>query len=115
MLFEYPGGAVQAQIDGGSTLALTLLYTAVFAGWAYSLHSTARGSRVALIAVLALNSLVWLAVPVGWTTAYCTGDCQARAGILFNTANWLNLVFGLLATAAIGMCLWRGKEGRRTR
>src|SRR5512147_324250 len=68
MLFEYPDGAVQAKIDGGSTLAVTLAYTAVFAGWAYAMHAATRGSRGALIAVLALNSLVWLAVPVGWIT-----------------------------------------------
>jgi hypothetical protein len=34
MLFEYPGAIVRAEIDGWSTLAVTLIYTAVFAGWA---------------------------------------------------------------------------------
>ncbi len=101
MLFEYPRGGVHADIDGGSTLAVTLIYTAVFAGWAYSLHSATRGSRGALIATLVLNTLIWLAIPVGWIAAYCTGDCSARAGILFNIANWLNLIFGLLATLVL--------------
>ncbi len=45
MLFEYPSGSVHAQIDGASTLAVTFVYTAVFAGWAYSLHRATRGSR----------------------------------------------------------------------
>ena len=41
---------------------------------------------------------------------YCTGDCPARAGVLFNTANWLNLISGFLTTIAIGMHLWRHKR-----
>jgi hypothetical protein len=101
MLFEYPTGSVHAEIDGGSTLALTLVYTAVFAGWAYSLHSAARGNRGALVAALVLNTLIWLAIPVGWIAVYCTGDCPASAGILFNIANWLNLIFGLLASVVL--------------
>ncbi len=105
MLFEYGGGFVRAEIDGGSTLAVTLIYTAVFAGWAYAMHSATHGSRGALITALALNVLVWLMIPVSWIAVYCTGDCQARAGVLFNTANWLNLFFGLLAAVAIGMHL----------
>jgi len=114
MLFEYPSGVVHAEIDGGSTLAVTLIYTAVFAGWAYALHLTARGSRGALIATCVLNALVWLAIPVGWMVAYCTGDCPARAGILFNTANWLNLIFGLLAGIALAANLLRGRAQAAT-
>lgn len=101
MLFEYTGGGVHAEIDGGSTLAVTLIYTAVFAGWAYSLHSATRGSRGALIVTLVLNTLIWLAIPVGWIAAYCTGACPARAGILFNIANWFNLIFGVLAAVVL--------------
>lgn len=101
MLFEYPSGSVHAEIDGGSTLAVTLIYTAVFAGWAYSLHAATRGNRGALLATLVLNTFIWLAMPVGWSTAYCTGDCSSSAGILFNIANWLNLIFGLLAAVVL--------------
>jgi len=86
MLFEYPGGVVNAQIDGGSTLAVTLIYTAIFAGWAYTFYLATRGSRGALIATCVFNALVWLAIPVGWVTAYCTGPCAANAGTLFNLA-----------------------------
>ncbi len=105
MLFEYPSGNVHAQIDGGSTLAVTLIYTAVFAGWAYSLHSATRDSRGALIATLVFNIIIWLAMPVGWTAFYCTGDCSVRAGILYNIANWLNLIFGVLAAMALTLQL----------
>ncbi len=101
MLFEYPGGYVHATIDGGSTLAVTLIYTAIFAGWAYALHLTAHGSRGALIAACVLNALVWLVIPVGWLAFYCTGSCAVNAGVMFNLANWLNLILGLLAGVAL--------------
>ncbi len=65
-LFECPGGFVRAQIDGASTLAVTLIYTAGFAGWAYSMHVATHGSQAALIAAVALNVLVWLMIPVRW-------------------------------------------------
>lgn len=112
MLFEYTGGFVQVKIDGADTLALTLIYTAIFAGWGYSIHAATRGSRGALVASLVLNTLVWLAVPAAWITTYCTGDCPARAGILFNIANWLNLIFGLLAAAALSLQLRRSQTLR---
>ena len=107
MLFEYNSGFVQAKIDGGSTVVLTTIYTVVFVGWAYSMHAATRGSQGALVASFVFNTFTWLAVPVAWMTSYCTGDCQARAGILFNTTNWLNLVFGLLAVFALAFQLRR--------
>jgi hypothetical protein len=111
MLFEYTGGAFQAELDSAGTLALTLIYTALFAGWAYAMHAAARGSRGGLIATLALNTVVWLAIPVGWLTAYCPADCRAQAGVLFNTSNWLNLIFGLLAALVLGLQLRRRPTG----
>ena len=113
MLFEYPGGVVHAEKDGGSTLAVTLIYTAIFACWAYALHLTARGSRSALIAACVLNALVWLVIPVGWIIAYCTGPCAANAGVLFNLGNWLNLILGLLAGAALMSQLRQKKIGEK--
>ncbi len=111
MLFEYPSGTVHVEIDGASTLAVTLIYTAIFAGWAYSLHAATRSSRGALIATLVFNILIWLAMPVGWSAFYCTGDCSARAGILYNIANWLNLIFGLLAVVAL---TWQLRPNKAT-
>ena len=106
MLFEYPAGSiVNAEIDSGITFVVTLIYTAIFAGWAYAMHSATRGNRGGLIATFTLNALVWLAIPVGWIIAYCTGPCVARAGIFFNLANWLNLILGLLAAAALALQL----------
>ncbi len=110
MLFEYPRGSVGAEIDGASTAAVTLIYTAVFAGWAYALHRATRGSRGALIATLVFNVLIWLAMPVSWTAFYCTGDCSAQAGFLYNIANWLNLVFGLLAAVALVLQLTQTRQ-----
>lgn len=114
MLFEYTSGYIQVGVDGLDTLALTFIYTVIFAGWGYSIHAATRGSRGALVANLALNTLVWLAIPVSWFTTYCTGDCPARAGLLFNIANWLNLIFGLLAGAALALQFRRPQTRRST-
>ena len=108
MLFIYPGGSVHATIDSGSTLAVTLVYTAVFAGWAYALYLTAFSSRRALIVTCVLNVFVWLAIPIGWLAFYCTGSCAVNAGVMFNLANWLNLILGLLA--GVGLVLQLGQK-----
>jgi hypothetical protein len=109
MMFEYRGGFMDAQPDSSTTLMLTLTYTALFGAWAYFIHAAAGNSRGALIANLAINVLVWLALPIAWITTYCTGDCPAKAGLFFNMANWLNLIFGLLAVLAIAMRLRGGR------
>lgn len=57
---------MNAQIDSSITLVVTLIYAAIFAGWAYSMHTAARGSRSGLIATFALNAFVWLAIAFGW-------------------------------------------------
>jgi hypothetical protein len=62
-----------------------------------------------LIATCVLNALVWLVIPVGWITAYCTGPCIANAGVFFNLGNWLNLILGLLAGVALVLQLGQKK------
>ena len=82
-----------------------VIFTLLFAGWAWSLIAAARGSRGGLIAAFVINALVLLAVPVSWLFFYCPAACRAEAGI-FNQANTLNLVFGLLAGISLGIQLW---------
>jgi hypothetical protein len=53
-----------------------------------------------LVAAFLINGLVLVAVPISWLLFYCPADCRADAG-LFNLANTLNLVFGLLAAVAL--------------
>jgi hypothetical protein len=78
-----------------------VIYTLLFAGWAWSLFAAGRGSRRGLIAAFAINGLIILAVPVSWLLFYCPAICRAEAGI-FNLANTLNLIFGLLAAISLG-------------
>jgi len=85
-----------------------LIYTFLFAGWAWSLVAAARGSRRGLIATFVINGLVWLMIPVSTLLFYCPVDCLAEAGWIFGLANTLNLLFGLLAAIALGLQIWRG-------
>ena len=78
-----------------------IIFTLLFAGWTWSLWSAERGSRRGLRAAFLVNALVLLAIPVGWLLFYCPAACRAEAGI-FNLANALNLILGLLAAASLG-------------
>src|SRR5512138_3711386 len=55
----------------GAVLLGTLLYTALFGGWAWALVRAMRGSRSALIAALIINLLFLLILPIGALVAYC--------------------------------------------
>ena len=82
----------------------TLLYTAFFGGWAWALLRAMRGSRRALLAALIINLLFLLVLPIGALVAYCPSPCP-ELWPLFELANWINLLFGLLATVALALTL----------
>jgi hypothetical protein len=88
--------------DEGMMQLAAVIYTLIFAGWAWSLFVARGGNRLGLIAAFAINGLLILAVPVGWLLFYCPEVCRMEAGI-FNLANTLNLVFGLLAAISLGL------------
>ena len=93
--------------DEGTMQMAALIFVALFAVWGWSLFSAWQGGRRGLVAAFAINALVLVAIPVSWLFFYCPAECRATAGI-FNLANTLNLVFGLLAGAALGLQLQRG-------
>ena len=88
----------------GALLLATLLYTALFGGWAWALLRAMRGSRSALIAALIINLLFLLALPIGTLVAYCPSPCP-ELWPLMELANWINLLFGLLAAVALAFQL----------
>jgi hypothetical protein len=63
-----------------------------------------RGGRGALIAALIFNLLFLLVLPIGSLVAYCPSPCS-ELWPLMELANWINLLFGLLATAALALQL----------
>jgi hypothetical protein len=92
--------------DEGIMNLAAVIFTVLFAAWAWLLVLASRSSRGGLIAAFAINGLVWLAIPVSWLFFYCPAACRADAG-LFNLANTLNLIFGLLAAISLGIQIWR--------
>jgi hypothetical protein len=92
----------------GAVLLSTLLYTGLFGGWAWALLRALHGSRSAMIAALLINLLFLLVLPVGALVAYCPSPCP-ELWPLFELANWLNLLFGLLA-AVVLMLQLRSKK-----
>jgi hypothetical protein len=97
--------------DEGLLNLAAVVFTLLFAGWTWSLIVAGRGRRSGLIATFILNALVLLAIPVSWLFFYCPAACRAEAGI-FNLANTLNLIFGLLAAIALGLQLRQGSSSR---
>jgi hypothetical protein len=89
-----------------------VIFTVLFGGWAWLLILAGRGSRGGLIGAFALNAVVLFAIPVSWLFIYCPAACRVNAGI-FNLANTLNLVFGLLAAVTLGIQIL-SKEQRST-
>ena len=88
----------------GAVLLGTLLYTILFGGWVWALLRAMRGSRNALIAALIINLLFLLVLPIGTLVAYCPSPCP-ELWPLMELANWINLLFGLLATVALAFQL----------
>lgn len=73
-----------------------VIFTLLFAGWAWALIKAGRGSQVGLVSAFVINALVLIAIPISWLIFYCPTACRAEAGI-FNLANSLNLILGLMA------------------
>lgn len=90
----------------GMILLGTLIYTLLFAGWAWALMSAARGSRSGWIAALIINALFWLIVPFATLIAYCPSPC-ASVWPVAEIGNWIDLITGLLAATAVVVQLTR--------
>jgi hypothetical protein len=86
-----------------------IIFTLLFAAWAWALLAAWQGSQRGLIAAFAINGLVLLAVPIGWLLFYCPAQCRAGAGV-FNLANSLNLLLGLLAALSLGLQVRRNPQ-----
>jgi hypothetical protein len=97
----------------GAVLLGTLLYTILFGGWTWALLRAMRGSRSALIAALIINLLFLLVLPISALVAYCPSPCP-ELWPLFELANWINLLFGLLATVSLALTLRAEGESRQS-
>lgn len=84
--------------------AAALIFALLFGGWTWSLVLAWKGSRKALTSTFIINLVVLAAIPVSWLFFYCPAACRATAGI-FNVANSLNLILGLIAGIALGLQL----------
>ncbi|KAA3657357.1 MAG: hypothetical protein DWQ04_28315 [Chloroflexi bacterium] len=86
--------------DEGLMQLAAVIFTLLFTSWAWALFLTWQGSRRGLIAAFVINGLVLIVIPIGWLFFYCPADCRANAGV-FNFANSLNLVLGVLTAVSL--------------
>lgn len=87
--------------DAGLMNLAAVIFTVLFGGWTWALIAAWQGSRWGLLAAFILNGLVLLVIPISWLFFYCPAACRATAGV-FNLANSLNLIFGILAAVSLG-------------
>lgn len=92
--------------DEGTMQLAAIIFTLFFAGWTWAIWAAQKGSRRGLIAAFIINALVLVAVPISWWFFYCPAECRAEAGI-FNLANTLNFILGLLAGISLAAHLWQ--------
>lgn len=97
--------------SAGGVVLGALLYAAVFGLWVWALLRAARGSRRALTAALGINVLILLAIPAGALFFYCPSPCLEHWPVM-EMANWINLIFGLLAAAALVLNLRQTQPAR---
>ena len=90
----------------GTMQLAAVIFTLFFAGWTWAIWAAQKGSRRGLLAAFAINALVLVTVPISWLFFYCPAECRTEAGI-FNLANTLNLVLGLLAGLSLAAQLWQ--------
>jgi hypothetical protein len=86
-------------VDFGEEFLLQLaaiIFVVLFSLWAWTIFLTHINNKKGMIAAFLLNALILFAIPVSWLFIYCPAECRATAGI-FNLANTLNLIFGVLA------------------
>jgi hypothetical protein len=95
--------------DAGTMHLAAIIFTLLFAGWGWAVFAAWQGSRRGLIAAFVINIVVLLTVPVGWLLSYCPAACRADAGV-FNLANTLNLVLGLVTAVSLAPHLWQKPE-----
>jgi hypothetical protein len=91
-------------VGAGAVVLGTVLYTALFTGWAWALLRATRGSRSALIVALVISLLFLLAIPFGALVSYCPSPCYELWPVM-EAANWINLFTGLLAGVALALQL----------
>ena len=88
-----------------------LAYSALFAGWIWSLLAAARESRGGLIALSALNLLLPFGLGLSTFLFWCPSPCRTGWPIM-EISNWTTLTSGLIAAVAAGLHLGQ-PAGRR--
>ena len=98
---------IAAEFNTPSSMqAAAIIFAVLFGGWTWALALAWQGNQKALILTFSINLLVLFVIPVSWLFIYCPAACQAEAGI-FNLANTLNLVLGVLAAISMSFQLRR--------
>jgi hypothetical protein len=101
--FQFVIGQEVASTTAQEAIAV-LFYTALVGGWLWAMFAAARSSRAGLIAALLFDLVFAFGLGIGTLVSFCPSPCPTAGGLM-ETANWANLVTGLLAVVATGLYL----------
>jgi hypothetical protein len=94
-------------------IAVMIVIFMVFIGvWVWSLLAASRGSRGGLVVILLYSLFTALGGGLITLTAFCPIGCAAPP--LGDAIVWANLIFGLVASFALGLQLTRSGTSVRT-
>jgi hypothetical protein len=104
--YEYP----QQDPSGAFDIPGALIYMAIAGIWIWGLMAAARGSRRGLVALLILNAVLVIALPLATFFIFCPPwtDCVGWPNVWL--WNWVNLISGLLAVVATTIQLEQGQS-----
>lgn len=88
----------------GQTALVMLIFIALFGGWLWALLAAHRDSQRGLIALLIFNLIIVFAWGLSTLAVLCPFPCPV-APPLTDIVTWSNVIFGLIATTAVGIYL----------
>lgn len=87
------------------TMALTMaFYVLASAAWLWALFAAAADRRRGLWTLVGLATLMLVGLGVGTLVSFCPSPCET-AWPLGEVSNWIGLVVGVAAVAAVGLRL----------
>jgi hypothetical protein len=97
----------------GQVALVMLVFIAFFGGWLWALLAAVQGSRGGLIGALVCSLLLALGDGLTTVLVFCPTPCPTLSP-LGDIIIWANLIFGLVATAALGLQLRQTQRSNGT-
>lgn len=93
----------------GMMILASIIFVVLFSVWAWAVYLMSQQRCGGIMITFLINLIVLIVIPLSWLFVYCPASCQATAGI-FNLANTLNLIFGILSGVSVGFLILKTRS-----